>query len=68
MDSVRELAAAGATVVVIAHRMRTIGWVDQVVVLEDGKRVESGAPAHLARRPGGRFAALLNRERESLGA
>lgn len=67
MDSVRELAAAGATVVVIAHRMRTIGWVDQVVVLEDGKRVESGAPAHLARRPDGRFAALLNRERESLG-
>lgn len=67
MDSVRELAAAGCTVVVIAHRMRTIGWVDQVAVLEGGRLVESGTPAQLAQRETGRFAALLNRERESLG-
>ncbi|MFF5794229.1 ABC transporter ATP-binding protein [Paeniglutamicibacter sp. NPDC012692] len=67
MDSVRQLAAEGRTVVVIAHRMRTVLWVDQIAVLDGGRLVESGAPAELARREHGRFAALLRRERESLG-
>ncbi|MFJ6415919.1 ABC transporter ATP-binding protein [Paeniglutamicibacter sp. NPDC091659] len=67
MDSVRQLAAEGRTVVVIAHRMRTVLWADEIAVLDGGRLVESGAPAELARREHGRFAALLRRERESLG-
>ena len=67
MDSVRQLVAEGRTVVVIAHRMRTVLWVDEIAVLDGGRLVESGAPAELARREHGRFAALLRRERESLG-
>ena len=67
MDSVRQLVAEGRTVVVIAHRMRTVLWVDEIAVLDGGRLVESGAPAQLARREHGRFAALLRRERESLG-
>lgn len=66
MNSVRELAAAGKTVVIIAHRMRTINWVDQVAVLEAGKLVESGTPQALAGNLEGRFASLLRREQESL--
>lgn len=67
MDAVRQFVAEGRTVVVIAHRMRTIGWVDEIAVLAAGRLVESGAPAALAARDGGHFAALLHRERESLG-
>ncbi|MGL3805252.1 thiol reductant ABC exporter subunit CydC [Paeniglutamicibacter sp. R2-26] len=67
MDSVRQLAAEGRTVVVIAHRMRTVLWVDEVAVLEAGRLVEKDSPARLAGRRHGRFAALLRRERESLG-
>lgn len=66
MNSVRELAAAGKTVVIIAHRMRTILWVDQVAVLDASKLVESGVPSALANRASGLFAALLRREQESL--
>ena len=35
------------TVLVIAHRMRTIANVDKVVVLEKGRVVEMGTPAEL---------------------
>ena len=66
MNSVRELAADGKTIVIIAHRMRTIRWVDQVAVLDAGKLVERGTPGVLASRANGLFAALLRREQESL--
>lgn len=35
------------TVLIIAHRMRTVDGVDKIVVLKDGKVAESGAPAEL---------------------
>lgn len=35
------------TVIIIAHRMRTIRNVDKIVVLEDGKIVEEGKPDEL---------------------
>lgn len=38
---------AGKTVLVIAHRMRTIEAADHIVVLEDGRVVEEGAPNEL---------------------
>ena len=35
----------GKTVLVIAHRMRTVAGADKVVVLEQGKVVQQGAPS-----------------------
>ncbi len=48
----------GRTTLVIAHRLRTIRWVDRVVVLENGRLVEQGPPEALLRK-GGAFAELL---------
>lgn len=57
---------AGKTVLVIAHRMRTVSNVDKVVVLEDGTVSEQGAPAALLEQ-GGTFARMVALQRESEG-
>lgn len=44
--------------VCIAHRLKTILDYDQVIVLDEGRIVESGNPATLASQPS-RFADLL---------
>lgn len=49
---------AGKTVLVIAHRMRTVMGADKIVVLDDGRVVEQGAPAEL-RAAGGTFARMV---------
>jgi len=41
---------AGKTVLVIAHRMRTVEAADHIVVLADGRVVEEGCPAELMAR------------------
>lgn len=38
---------AGKTVLVIAHRMRTVAGADHIVVLENGRVAEQGTPAEL---------------------
>lgn len=40
------------TVLIIAHRMRTVDGVDKIVVLKDGKVAESGTPAELKQAGG----------------
>ena len=40
----------GKTVLVIAHRMRTVEAADKIVVLADGRVVEEGSPAELLAR------------------
>jgi ATP-binding cassette subfamily B protein len=42
----------GRTVLAIAHRLSTIRGFDRVVVLQDGKVLEDGAPGRLMRRDG----------------
>lgn len=40
------------TVIVIAHRMRTISNADKIVVLKEGKVVETGSPSELIEKEG----------------
>lgn len=40
------------TVLIIAHRMRTVDGVDKIVVLKDGKVAEQGSPAQLKQADG----------------
>ena len=42
----------GKTVLVIAHRMRTVAGADHIVVLEDGHVAQQGAPAELLEQRG----------------
>lgn len=48
------------TIVIIAHRLSTVQNADQIIVLEQGRVVECGVPAELARREGGAFRKLMS--------
>jgi ATP-binding cassette, subfamily B, bacterial len=48
----------GRTGVVIAHRLETVERADRILILEDGRVVETGARDELARDPASRFARL----------
>lgn len=45
----------GRTVIVVAHRVRTVLEADHVVVLDAGRVAEQGSPAELLARPGSMF-------------
>lgn len=55
----------GKTVLVIAHRMRTVEAADKIVVLSGGKVVEEGAPAELLEKEGGVFARMRQLQQAS---
>ena len=55
----------GKTVLVIAHRMRTVDNADKIVVLEGGCVVEQGSPAELRGKPDGRYRRMLELQHES---
>lgn len=55
----------GKTVLVIAHRMRTVDNADKIVVLEGGRVAEQGSPAELREKPDGRYRRMLELQRES---
>ena len=57
---------AGKTVIVIAHRMRTVEAADKVVVLKDGQVTEQGSPAQL-KASGGQFARMVALQKEAEG-
>ena len=56
----------GRTVIVIAHRLRTVMGANKIAVLEDGRLVEEGGGDELIKR-GGLFARLYSIQQESLG-
>lgn len=45
----------GKTVLVIAHRMRTVEAADKIVVLADGRVAEFGSPSELLAKENGVF-------------
>ena len=55
---------AGKTVIVIAHRMRTVENADKIVVLKDGVVAGQGAPAQL-KAAGGEFARMVALQKEA---
>ncbi|MBK8000142.1 MAG: ABC transporter ATP-binding protein [Verrucomicrobia bacterium] len=42
----------GRTTLMVAHRLSTIGRVDKILVLQEGRLVEEGSPAELKSQPG----------------
>jgi ATP-binding cassette subfamily B (MDR/TAP) protein 1 len=57
-QTVKNVAATGTTVIMIAHRLSTVLDAKQIIVISDGKVVETGAPTSLA-TPGTIFNGLL---------
>jgi len=55
----------GKTVLVIAHRMRTVESADKIVVLSDGKVAEEGSPKELYAKEGGIFRHMSELQTES---
>jgi ATP-binding cassette subfamily B protein len=56
----------GKTVIVIAHRLRTIAGADQILVLDGGELVEQGTHEELLAK-GGLYKKLFTIQQESLG-
>jgi ATP-binding cassette subfamily B protein len=50
---------AGRTTLIIAHRLSTVQRLDRILVFENGRIVEDGTHADLARRPNGVYRSLL---------
>lgn len=58
---------AGKTVLVIAHRMRTVQNADKIVVLSDGRVAEQGSPEELMAKRNGVFARMAQLQSVSTG-
>lgn len=58
---------ANKTVLVIAHRMRTVEAADKIVVLDNGRVAESGRPEELLAKENGIFRHMAELQRNSAG-
>jgi ATP-binding cassette subfamily B protein len=59
-----EQLVVGRTVLMISHRLSTLGKVDEVIVLKEGLIVEQGTYKELKHRPNGVFADLLKKQKQ----
>lgn len=50
------------TVLIIAHRMRTVSGADRIVVLKDGVVAEQGRPKELSEKPGSIYAGMVKQQ------
>ena len=57
----------GKTVLVIAHRMRTVEAADKIVVLADGRVAEEGSPAELIAKENSLFRRMTQLQNDSAG-
>lgn len=53
------------TVLIIAHRMRTVAGADQIVVLSDGRVAQQGSPTNLLEQGGGIYHHMVNMQQRS---
>lgn len=58
---------SGKTVLVIAHRMRTVEAADKIVVLDDGRVAEEGSPEELLAKENGIFKHMTQLQNASAG-
>lgn len=58
---------AGKTVLVIAHRMRTVEAADRIIVLADGRVVENGSPSELLAKEDSMFRRMTSLQAASAG-
>lgn len=55
-----------STLIVVAHRLHTVADFDKILVLDEGKIIESGTPRELWQRPEGAFRELCEQSGEAL--
>ena len=57
----------GKTVLVIAHRMRTVEAADKIVVLKEGRVAEEGSPEELLSKESSMFSRMTELQAASAG-
>ncbi len=65
LDNLRTWST-GRCVVLVTHRLSAVRRADRVVVLEQGRIVEEGAPEELLARPAGRYRTFVDAQRAPL--
>ena len=51
-NGIYDLKSKSKTVIIIAHRMRTVAGADKIVVIKDGREDEQGKPSELKAKNG----------------
>src|SRR5204863_405518 len=58
-------SGAGKSTLVGAHRLSSIAGVDRVIVMDQGRLIEEGAPGDLLARPGSAYGRLMAAQQET---